>query len=126
MGAAVNFLADSAFDCLCGHVGNDAAAKLPLALHSAEDRGFVGATSASARSLVTRLPWPDVCFIAFDRASQFRTIRIRSHRKPDAVHKEQSGLIANLTLPLDLKGRNTFLGSSRTPECIAPVAKLNP
>src|SRR5208282_2058150 len=33
---------------------------------------------------------------------------------------------ADLAMALDLQGCNTFLGSSCSPECIAPVPKLNP
>src|SRR6185437_7207726 len=102
------------------------AAELAITFNGNEYGGFTRSASTLAGSFVTGLARANIGFIKLNRSCQFRCVVIWCHCKPNAIHEEQSRLVADLALPFDLKGRDTLLRSCRTPERIAPVAKWNP
>jgi hypothetical protein len=104
-GLPVHFLTQHCFERAASNVGYDAAAQLALPLDGNEYGGFVfGAASTFEHAAIAGPPRAHVHFSAFHGSSQFRAVRVWSHRKPNPIHKKQSGFITDLALPLDLQG----------------------
>jgi len=110
------------------HLRHDLGADMAAAFHHGADWNFKGVLALAGQH-GSRIPWPwfsahkrrihfaDACSVA-----EFLPVRlVFSQREANPVHEEQSRLVGDLTVALNLPRAHALLAGANAPEPIRPM-----